>query len=169
MGGLTDEHTHLESPEQLLARARAAGLAVKREGSSLIVRGPRQAEAIALKVLDQKSEILRALDDLSGSLTAPPAKSEATAFCWLGALADWALLLSPEDLPSQFRLGPGVEVVHRERFLHSIKADVLAGPGGPRALYGGIQSDLRRLRSVLLGEGNKDLPARFNQDTGEHG
>lgn len=69
----------------------------------------------------------------------------------LAAAADFALLLSPEDLPATpFDFGgPHCTVVDGGKFLSSLQADVRRGPAGPRAMYGAIQGDLRRLRGML--------------------
>jgi hypothetical protein len=46
----------------LLAEARAAGLNVRAEGDTLIVRGPRSAEAIVAQLRDHKPEVLALLE-----------------------------------------------------------------------------------------------------------
>ena len=79
----------------------------------------------------------------SGSPIEPPA--------WPGALADWTMLLTPDDLPERFHLRQGVEVVDSAKFLASLRRDIRRGPSGPRARYGGLQSDLVNLHSALLG------------------
>jgi hypothetical protein len=43
---------------KLLADAEDAGLSVAAEGDRLVVRGPRKAESLALKLIARKSEIL---------------------------------------------------------------------------------------------------------------
>jgi len=58
MGGLT-----------LLDEARAAGLAVHAEGDRLIIRGPRQAEPVARRLMESKAAVLAALAERGG--TAP--------------------------------------------------------------------------------------------------
>jgi hypothetical protein len=45
----------------LLAEARAAGLKVKAEGTRLVVRGPREAEPVAKRLLAHKAEVMAAL------------------------------------------------------------------------------------------------------------
>jgi len=46
----------------LLARARASGLSIRREGERLVVRGPRSLGTLALEVLALKPEVLLALE-----------------------------------------------------------------------------------------------------------
>ncbi len=45
----------------LLREARAAGLKVEADGSRLVIRGPRNAEALARRLLARKDEVLHAL------------------------------------------------------------------------------------------------------------
>jgi len=69
----------------------------------------------------------------------------------VAAAADFALLLTPDDLPATpFDFGgPHCIVVDAGKFLRSLQADVRRGPAGPRSMYGAIQGDLRRLRGML--------------------
>ena len=70
----------------------------------------------------------------------------------VAAAADFALLLTPEDLPATpFDFGgPHGIVFDAAKFLRWLKADLRRGPAGPRAMYGAIQADLQRLRGMLL-------------------
>ena len=64
----------------------------------------------------------------------------------VAALGDFVLLLSVDDLPAApFDFGPAATVVDATKFLGWLQADVRRGPNGPRAMYGALQSDLRRL------------------------
>ena len=47
----------------LLKAAHAAGLAVRADGSRLVVRGPRRAEPLAKQLLENKAEVLDVLAD----------------------------------------------------------------------------------------------------------
>lgn len=69
MGGLT-----------LLARARAAGLSVSRNGEKLVVRGPKAAEPVALNLLAAKPDVLVALEiELTLGLHGPWREEEFAA------------------------------------------------------------------------------------------
>ena len=69
---------------------------------------------------------------------------------WPAALADFVLLLAPDDLPAEpFELNPWATIVDRTRFLKSLQADIRRGPTGPRARHGVLQADLRHLRQRL--------------------
>ena len=70
---------------------------------------------------------------------------------WPDSLADWVMLLAPDDLPERFHLRQGVEVVDSTRFLASLRRDIGRGPSGPRARYGALQRDILNLHSALLG------------------
>ena len=41
----------------LLEEARAAGLVVRSEGDNLVIRGPRDAEPLALSLIEHKAEV----------------------------------------------------------------------------------------------------------------
>ncbi len=47
----------------LMAEAQAAGLIVAADGSRLIIRGPRSADALARRLLENKAAVLAALAD----------------------------------------------------------------------------------------------------------
>jgi hypothetical protein len=53
----------------LLGEAREAGLAVTAEGDTLVIRGPKRAEAIALLLIENKPTVMTAL--ASGGADAP--------------------------------------------------------------------------------------------------
>ena len=73
---------------------------------------------------------------------------------WPAALADFVLLLAPDDLPVEpFELNPWTTVVDRGEFLRWLQADIRRGHTGPRARLGSLQTDLRQLRERL-----RDLP-----------
>jgi hypothetical protein len=50
----------------LLAEAREAGLAVAAESGKLIIRGPKRAEPVALRLIGHKVDVIRALADATG-------------------------------------------------------------------------------------------------------
>ena len=52
--------------------------------------------------------------------------------------------------PAQpFQLSPGVFVAHPARWWEALRCDLRSGPGGPRARYGALQEDLRRLAALM--------------------
>jgi len=87
----------------------------------------------------------------------PPVDIEAPARTpddWPAALADFVLLLAPDDLPVvPFELNPWTTIVDRTKFLRWLQADIRRGHTGPRARLGTLQTDLRHLRQRL-----RDLP-----------
>ena len=151
---------------RLMDEATAAGMTIHLDGESLVVRGPRSAERLAKEQLSRKSEIIRLLHSGDGNtnrsnpaktrIVSPPQLEQATkvggaSIHWPAALADFVLLLVPGDLPAPpFLITPAVQIVSRERFLNWLKADIYRGPTGPRARWGALQSDLQRLRDLLL-------------------
>ncbi len=117
----------------LLADARAAGLTVRADGDKLVVRGPRRCAALAQSLLDHKPDVMAALAEWGDA---------AAAVAWF---ASW----SPPAEP--FVLKPGNTVLDPHRWRQSIAADIAQGPCGPRARYGALQDDLRRLHGLFGG------------------
>ena len=117
----------------LLQEAEAAGLAVHVDGDRLVVRGPRSAEAIAERLLDRKAEFIEALS----------AEWDAETH----HLIEWFLRTSAPARP--FQLCRGVFVARPAHFWEALRRDLRAGPSGPRARYGALQHDLRRLAALM--------------------
>lgn len=81
----------------------------------------------------------------------PPKLQPVTS--WPAAAADFVLLLTPDDLPSDPKsYGPECVRIDRRKYLRSLKSDVLLGPNGPRARYGAVQNELLLLTRVLTSE-----------------
>ncbi len=117
----------------LLQEAEAAGLAVRVDGDRLVVRGPKSAGAIAERLLDHKAEVLKVLS----------AKWDAEML----TLIRWFLGTHPPTEP--FELSKAVVVAQPKLWWVAIRRDIAAGPNGPRARYGALQQDLRRLAALL--------------------
>ncbi len=117
----------------LLQEAEAAGLSVHVEGDRLVVRGPKSASAIAECLLDHKAEVLKALS----------AEWDAEML----TLIRWFLGTHPPTEP--FELSKGVTIIRPALWWTATRRDIAAGPGGPRAHYGALQQDLRRLAELL--------------------
>jgi hypothetical protein len=66
---------------------------------------------------------------------------------WPGWLADFVLLLAPDDLPEGLRLDPATLVVDRAKYLGALRADIRRGARGPRAA---VLGEEERLRSCVL-------------------
>ncbi len=58
-------------------------------------------------------------------------------------LIDWFPITSPPANP--FELCRGVTILDPARWWRSIRGDIASGPTGPRARYGAVQGDLRKL------------------------
>jgi hypothetical protein len=64
-------------------------------------------------------------------------------------LAEWALSLTPDDLPpAPWNLRPGEVVADNAGFLAALQRECRAAPRGPRAKMGTLQAELRRLREA---------------------
>ncbi len=118
----------------LLVEANAAGLTVRFAGDRLVIRGPRRCAALAQSILDHKPDVMAALAEWGDA---------AAAVAWFGS---W----SPPGEP--FQLKPGITILDPQRWRQSIAADIGAGPNGPRARYGALQGDLRRLCGLFPGD-----------------
>ena len=70
-------------------------------------------------------------------------------------LIDWFLTTSPPAEP--FELCRGVTVLDPARWWRSIEGDIASGPNGPRARYGAVQGDLRRLHALMKTAGGIPL------------
>ncbi len=117
----------------LLQEAEAAGLSVRVDGDRLVVRGPKSASAIAERLLDRKAEVIEALS--------------AVWDAEMLALIRWFLGTHPPTEP--FELSRGVTVLRPALWWTATRRDIAAGPGCPRARYGALQQDLRRLAALL--------------------
>ncbi len=117
----------------LLQEAEAAGLAVRVEGDRLVVRGPKSAGAIAERLLDHKAEVIEALSaEWDGEML---------------TLIRWFLRTHPPVAP--FELCRGVTILRPALWWTATRRDITAGPSGPRARYGALQQDLRRLAALM--------------------
>ncbi len=117
----------------LLQEAEAAGVSVRVDGDRLVVRGPKSAADIAERLLDCKAEVIEAL----------AAEWDAEML----TLIRWFLGTHPPTEP--FELCRGVTVIRPALWWTSTRRDIAAGPNGPRARYGALQQDLRRLAALM--------------------
>ena len=123
----------------LLDEAHAAGLSVRSDGERLVVRGPKQAEPIALRLLDAKPDVMAVLVD-----------NEVEHLGWdedTAELVRWFLTAAPPAEP--FELCRGVTILDPARWWRSIRSDIETGPTGPRARYGALQGNLRKLHILF--------------------
>ena len=79
----------------------------------------------------------------SNGSNSPPGWGDATA------AVEWFNGWSPPS--GAFQLKPGITILDPQRWRQSIAADIRAGPNGPRARYGALQDDLRRLHDLFGG------------------
>ena len=122
----------------LLAEARDSGLEVRADGDRLVVRGPKEAEAIALRLIDHKAEVLPLVANPPSMVGWDPEMTR---------LIGWFLATEPPARP--FKLAPGVTVIHPGRCWECLRGDISTGPGKARAYTGALQTDLRRLHELF--------------------
>ena len=65
-------------------------------------------------------------------------------------MIDWFSTTAPPANP--FKLCRGVAIRDPARWWQSIRSDIDTGPNGPRARYGAVQGDLRKLRDRMNAE-----------------
>ena len=70
-------------------------------------------------------------------------------------LIDWFSTTTPPAEP--FELCQGVTILDPARWWRSIEGDIGCGPNGPRARYGAVQGDLRRLYALMKTAGDFPL------------
>ncbi len=75
------------------------------------------------------------------------------------AAIEWFLTSEPPAEPFVLRwcergIRPAVEITNPKAFWRSLMVDVNWGPAGPRARYGALQDDLRRLHDLFGGGGS---------------
>ncbi len=109
-------------------------------------------------MLSQNDQHMPMFTDGIDSADFPPAvvtsadRVSAAQYGWAGVFgdfADWILRLSEKDLPSEFQLHPGCDVVDVARFLAHLQLGIREGPEGVRARTGSLQADMLRLREIL--------------------
>ncbi len=114
------------------------------EGESASVNHPN-AELRGIQKTPPKALIQRtAKGDKS------PRPTEETWDGEMAALIEWFLTTSPPRSP--FTLSKAVVVAHPARWWEALRRDIAAGPHGPRARYGALQQDLRRLGALMKRE-----------------
>ncbi len=69
-------------------------------------------------------------------------KEEIAPWGDLAPIVEWFLSAEPPAAP--FKLKQGIMISNPQRWWADIAADIAAGPQGPRARYGGVQSDVTR-------------------------
>ena len=123
----------------LLEEARAAGLTVKVEGEKLVVRGPRDAEHIALQLLESKPRVIAILRASEGGEEGYGTEG-----------LNWVFDLDAGHLPAApFPLNSKMTVVDVDRFLSSLRTDLELGPRGARARTGALQEQCEELQELL--------------------
>jgi len=129
----------------LLCDAKAAGLTVEADGDVLRIRGPRNAESIARRLLENKGTVLEAIR----TQQRPPIP------CWAvedDELVRWFLEKGQHLIPSDpFQLTKWLKITKPDRFKECLLFDISMGPDGARSRTGALQENLRFLKDQLCG------------------
>ena len=145
----------------LVREVEQAGGQLQASGGRLKVRAPKPLpDELVAALRARKPEIIDCL--AVGSPMAPAARPDDDAptvppdgkgGClpqWdaeTGRLIAWLKTTSP--LAQPFELQPGVWMARPVRYWSYRTANIAAGPGGPRAHYGALQGDLRKLHALF--------------------
>ncbi len=121
----------------------AGGQLILLDNGELRVTAPEPlADGLVSRLRQHKPEVIDYL--------APPAPAPAELSGWdpeSRHLIEW---FGRTPAPAQpFRLAPGVFVARPAHFWEALHRDIAAGPDGPRARYGALQQDLRRLAALM--------------------
>jgi hypothetical protein len=148
------------SATQLISDLEARNVRISAAFGMLHIDAPKGTiKPQTLKDLRQrKSEIMDILSDKSregGPLTPRYSSQQRNTpdVKWDGftrEIIDWFLETAPPSEP--FELSPGVTIADPSRWWAAIRSDIFAGPHGPRARYGAVQGDLRRLAGLFASD-----------------
>lgn len=108
----------------LLAEARASGLSVNAISGRLVIRGPRQAEAIAKRLIEAKVAVMAALADDAGETGTIETRSPTERI----ARSDLSKILPPIEwlTPKQRRLWRERTRVYQSEGMGQIEAETEA-------------------------------------------
>jgi hypothetical protein len=150
-----------EKIENILAQLKNAGVEIFENFGKLKYRCSAGAYTPALRELVKTHRI--GIIAHVASQPPPPARQQPSsppaafrfapdqAIRWPTAAGDFVLLLAPDDLPpAPFQFEPWAVIVDPTKFLRALRANILAGPGGPRNFYGAVAGDVRRLRDLVI-------------------
>lgn len=154
----------------ILRDVEAAGGTVAVEGADLRLRADKPLpDALVNALREHKAEVINLLAakaahaqysetaaDVQTAEHSSPAKRKhvsdsakvapAPPSTWTGETAEHAAWFLASESPTEpFKLKPGVTVARPAPYWRQMRADVMAGPTGPRAFYGAIQDDLQCL------------------------
>jgi hypothetical protein len=110
----------------------------------------------AARGADGSQELAAAPRAMAGQTEPRARPTSPVAVEWPAAAADFALLLTVDDFPpAPFHLNPWTRVLDTGKLLTWLRADIRRGPGGPRAFYGALQSNLVELQRFALAAGDE--------------
>jgi hypothetical protein len=136
----------------LLEAAERAGLRVFVEGDELVVRGSSTAGALARQLIEHKTGL--------SPLLVARGQEQLPAATWTmqtKLLLDW-FSRHIESLPrGPFQLRPAERVADPKTFYAALVRDIANGPAGPRAVMGGLQSDLQELQRRVAEVSKQDI------------
>jgi hypothetical protein len=143
----------------LLSDLAVIGYEISLEGNNIRYRyqkpgnPPDTVDPLIEELGKYKAEVVSILKTGEDDTVALTEKSQSRAnmkAAWPSkdqSLLDWFLTLEAPTEP--FYLEPHRHVVGPAKFFSALRMDITAGPAGPRAKMGSLQSDLRELKARL--------------------
>lgn len=126
----------MNTARKLVQDVHSAGGTIVAAGDKLRLSAPKPLPDSLMRELRQhKAEVM--------SLVGPAWSAETAQ------IVEWFLAAPPPAEP--FDLFPHVRIIHPARWWRHLGAEISAGPNGPRAKYGSIQKDLKRLAELFRG------------------
>lgn len=121
---------------KLIQDVHSAGGTIVAEGDMLSLSAPAPLpDSLMDKLRQHKAEVM--------SLVGSEWDAET------GRIVDWFLAAPPPAEP--FDLFPHVRIIYPARWWRHLGAEISEGPKGPRARYGALQKDLKRLAELFGG------------------
>jgi hypothetical protein len=139
----------------LLAECKAQNIELLARGGQLHIDAPAgvMTNELLQRLRDAKPELLLIL-----ATPAPPAPIDldleqvfTVTIDSPGAIADFCLLLTVDDLPPvPFRLNAWTEVRDGSKMLQSLRSDILRGLSGPSVNLGALHAKLLALKQAVM-------------------
>jgi hypothetical protein len=157
----------------LVQEVEQAGGQLEVAGERLKIRAPTPLPRPLVDALrERKADVIDFLAargrEAAAAPDPAPARAATAATEWDAETAVHIAWFETTAPPAEFfELSPGVVIAHPDRAWISIKGDIAAGPGGPRAHYGALQNDLANLHALFGPKREADVdPASLDDDFG---
>lgn len=125
----------------IIQKLKSIGYQVQTDGQDILLKADRDPDPVLVTPL--LAELRQCKAEVVSLL-----KSRCTVWpADVKALLDWFIISPTQEAP--FQLNRHTRVIDADLFYDALRQDIEAGPRGPRAKYGALQSDLRDLCDKL--------------------